>query len=143
VDGHDTGHATPAQISIAKPGSHSVLVKKEGYLDVSTSMNVQFGQVFRFSPSLKVLGVTDDIKYKKLFGGKSNGMGMVDIKTNPKGAQIAVNHRILDRNSPVEFYLNPGTYVVDVTASGYKSIHRVIEVSRDGKVNIDETMDPE
>jgi serine/threonine-protein kinase len=143
VDGRDTGHVTPAQISIAKPGNHSVLVKKQGYLDETTSINVQFGQTFHVSPALKALGVTDDIKYKKLFGNKSNGMGGINIKTNPKGAQIAVNHRILDKDTPVEFYLNPGTYVIDVTASGYKDLHRVIEVSRDGKVNIDENMEPQ
>jgi hypothetical protein len=33
--------------------------------------------------------------------------------------------------------------VIDVTASGYKDLHRVIEVSRDGKVNIDENMEPQ
>ena len=143
LDGHDTGHATPAQISINKPGNHTFVVKKQGYLDESTSANLQFGQTFHFDRTLKPLGVTDDIKYKKLFGGKANGMGSVSIKTNPKGAQVSVNHRILDKASPVEFYLNPGTYEIEVTASGYKTIHRVVEVSRDGKVNIDEPMDPE
>lgn len=143
VDGRDTGHVTPAQISIAKPGNHSVLIKKQGYLDETTSINVQFGQTFHVSPTLKGLGVTDDIKYKKRFGNKSNGMGEVSIKTNPKGAQIAVNRRLLDKETPVEFYLNPGTYVVDITASGYKDFHRVIEVSQDGKVAIDENMDPQ
>lgn len=143
IDGRDTGRVTPAQLSVDKAGSHILLVRKQGYLDESTSVNVQFGQTLHVSPTLKALGVTDEIKYKKMFGGKSDGMGAVSVKTNPKGAQIAVNHRILDKNSPAEFYLNPGTYVVDVTFSGYKNIHRVIEVSRDGKVTIDERMDPE
>jgi hypothetical protein len=143
IDGRDTGHVTPAQLSVDKAGNHILLVRKPGYLDESTSLNVQFGQTFHVSPTLKALGVTDEIRYKKMFGGKSDGMGLISVKTNPKGAQIAVNHRILDRNSPAEFYLNPGTYMIDVTSSGYKNIHRVIEVSRDGKVNIDERMDPE
>jgi hypothetical protein len=143
LDGHDTGRATPAQISIEKPGNHTFVVKKQGYIDESTSANLQYGQTFHFAPALKALGVTDDIRYKKLFGGKSNGMGSISIKTNPKGAQVSVNRRVLDKASPVEFYLNPGTYELDVTASGYKNLHRIVEVSKDGKVNIDENLDPE
>jgi hypothetical protein len=67
-------------------------------------------------------------------------MGGVSIKTQPKGAQIAINNRMLDKGSPVEFFLNPGTYVVDITLSGFKNIHRVITVEKGGKVAIDETM---
>lgn len=143
LDGRDTGKQTPAQISVDKQGNHNLVVKKQGYMEEATLASLQYGQTFHFAPTLRILGVTDDIKYKKLFGGKNNGMGSVNIKTTPKGAQIAVNRRILDKNSPVEFYLNPGTYVIDITASGYKTTHKIIEVSRDGKVNLDENMDPE
>jgi hypothetical protein len=71
------------------------------------------------------------------------GMGTVSIKTQPKGAQIAVNRRIVEKSSPAEFYLNPGTYIVDVTLSGFKSIHRVINVEKGSKVAMDETLDRE
>ncbi len=53
-------------------------------------------------------------------------MGAVSIKTQPKGAQIAVNNRIVDRMSPADFYLNPGNYVIDITLTGFKSVHKVI-----------------
>jgi hypothetical protein len=43
----------------------------------------------------------------------------------------------------VEFYLNPGTYVVDITMSGYQKLHRVIEVQKGNKVAIDETLQRE
>jgi hypothetical protein len=70
-------------------------------------------------------------------------MGAVSIKTQPKGAQIAINNRIVDKNSPVELYLDPGNYVLDITMSGFKSIHRVITVEKNGKVAIDESLDRE
>ena len=83
-------------------------------------------------------------KFKKLFGGGDiSGMGAVSVKTQPKGAQVAVNNRIVDKFSPVEFHLNPGTYVIDVTMSGYKGIHRVIEVEKGGKIAIDESLEHE
>jgi hypothetical protein len=70
-------------------------------------------------------------------------MGAVSVKTSPKGAQVAINNRILDKNSPVELFLDPGNYVLDITLSGFKSIHRVITVEKNGKVAIDESLDRE
>jgi serine/threonine-protein kinase len=148
LDGRDTGRITPTQISVDKPGNHSFIFKKQGYLDETTTVNLQIGQTFRLSPSLKVLGNTDDIKiggkFKKLFGGGDTaGMGAVSVKTQPRGAQVAINNRILDKFSPVELYLDPGNYVVDITLSGFKSVHRVISVEKNGKVAIEESLDRE
>jgi eukaryotic-like serine/threonine-protein kinase len=148
MDGKDTGRVAPAQISVEKAGNHSFVFKKQGYLDETATANLQIGQTFRLAASLKMLGNTDDIKmggkFKKLFGGgDTTGMGAVSIKTSPKGAQVAINNRILDKNSPVDLYLNPGNYVLDITLSGFKSVHRVITVEKSGKIVIDESLDRE
>jgi hypothetical protein len=148
MDGKDTGRVTPAQISVDKPGNHSFVFKKQGYLEETSTANLQIGQTFRLSPSLRALGNTDDIKiggkFKKLFGGSdTSGMGGVSVKTQPKGAQVAINNRILDKFSPVELYLDPGTYVVDITLSGFKGVHRVINVEKNGKVAIEESLNRE
>jgi hypothetical protein len=50
---------------------------------------------------------------------------------------------MLDKTSPVEFYLNPGTYVVDITLSGYKSAQKTINVEKGGKVAVEETLERE
>jgi serine/threonine protein kinase len=149
IDGKDSGRVTPAQISVDKSGSHAFVVKKQGYLEETTTASLQPGQIFRFAPTLKMLGSTDDIrvggKFKKLFGagGDTAGMGSLSIKTQPKGAQVAINNRVMDKFSPLELYLNPGTYVVDITLSGYKRIHRVIEVQKGGKIAVDENLERE
>jgi hypothetical protein len=148
IDGKDTGRVTPAQISVDKPGPHTLLVRKQGYLEETATANLQAGQIFHFAPSLKALGSTDDIKiggkFKKLFGGGDTaGMGSINVKTQPKGAQVAINNRIMDKFSPLELYLSPGTYVVDVTLSGYKKVHRVIEVQKGGKIAMDEVLQRE
>ncbi len=148
MDGKDTGKVTPAQISVDKPGNHTFAFKKQGYLDETASANLQVGQTFQLAPTLRALGNTDDIKFggkfKKVFGGGDTaGMGSVSVRTQPKGAQIAVNNRIVDRMSPAEFYLNPGNYEVDITLTGFKSVHKVISVEKSGKVVIDESLDRE
>jgi hypothetical protein len=149
MDGKDTGKVTPAQFSVDKAGSHSFTFKKPGYLEETTTATLPVGQTIHLSPTLTALGTTNDIKiggkFKKMFGGNADtaGMGTVSVKTQPKGAQIAVNNRIIDKNSPVDFSLNPGAYVVDITLSGFKSVHKVINVDKSGKVVVDETLERE
>jgi serine/threonine protein kinase len=144
VDGKDIGRLTPAQVSVDK-GQHVILVRKSGYLDETSSNQFTLGQTVNFSPTLRPLGNVDNIKttgkMKKLFGGKeAQNMGTVSIKTQPKGAQVAVNQHMLDKGSPVDFILDPGNYVVDITLSGYVSIHKVITVDKGGKAVIDEVL---
>ena len=82
IDGKDTGRVTPVtDLAVDKPGPHTLLVRKQGYLEETTTANLQAGQIFHFAPSLKALGSTDDIKiggkFKKLFGGGDTaGMGI-------------------------------------------------------------------
>jgi len=146
MDGRDTGRSTPAQVSVEKLGSHIFTVRKEGYLEESTTTTLQAGQSFQYAPVLRALGMTADIKlggkFKKMFGGGDlAGTGVVSLKTQPKGAQVSVNRQVLDKGSPVDFYLNPGTYMIDITLSGYKDVHKVISVDKGAKVVIDETLE--
>jgi hypothetical protein len=127
-------------------GNHTILVRKPGYLDETSSASGQPGQTLHFSTTLRPLGNVDDIKtvgkFKKLFGGSGNqaGMGKISIKTSPKGAQVSVNRRMLDKGSPVDFLLSPGNYVIDITLTGYKPVQKVITVEQGGTLGIDETL---
>ncbi|HXW99648.1 MAG TPA: PEGA domain-containing protein, partial [Candidatus Acidoferrales bacterium] len=145
IDGRDMGAKTPAQVSVDK-GQHVVLVRKMGYIDETASMQFALGQTFNFSPTLRELANVDNIrtvgKMSKLFGGKGveAGQAKVTIHTQPKGAQVAINQHVLDKNSPVDVALDPGNYVVDITLTGYAPIHKVITVEKGGRIVIDEAM---
>jgi serine/threonine protein kinase len=147
VDGRDMGTKTPGQISVDK-GQHLVLVRMSGYID--ETMNTQFalGQTFNFSPTLRPLGNTENLKtvgkMSKLFGGKGQaGQGTLSIRTQPKGAQIAINQHLLEKGSPVDVSLDPGNYVVDITLTGYAPVHKIITAVKGGKVMVDEVMQPQ
>jgi serine/threonine protein kinase len=148
VDGKDSGKVTPAQLSIDK-GAHAILLRKAGYLDETASSQLVQGEISRVSCTLRPLGNADDIrttgKFKKMFGGKGGvaGMGTVSVKTQPKGAQVAVNQHLLEKNTPVEFLLDPGNYIIDITLSGYAPIHKVVTLDRSGKVAVDESLQHE
>ena len=145
VDGRDVGTKTPAQVSVDK-GQHVVLVRMMGYID--ETMNGQFvlGQTFNFAPSLRPLGNADNIKtvnkMSKLFGGKGAlaGQAELSVRTQPKGAQVAINQHIMEKSSPLDVALDPGNYVVDITLTGYQSVHKVIAADRGGKVVVDEVL---
>jgi serine/threonine protein kinase len=148
IDGKNVGHVTPTHITIGERGTHTILVRKDGYLDESTTLALTPGQTFNYSPALRAMGITDDIKtvgkFGKLFGKKGGAdMGRVGIKTQPKGAQISANHRMVDKLTPVEFLLNPGNYLIDITLPGYKPIHRVINVEEGSRVELNENLQPE
>lgn len=144
VDSKDSGTRTPAQISVGK-GQHLVLVRKEGYLDETMSAQFVLGQTFNFSPTLRPLGNLENMKtvgkMSKLFGKKGQGdQGTISIHTQPKGAQVAINQRMLEKSTPLDVMLDPGNYVVDITASGYAPIHKIVSVEKGSKVLIDDTM---
>ncbi len=144
IDTKDAGTKTPAQISVPK-GQHLVLVRKEGYLDETMNMQFILGQTFNFSPTLRALGNVENMKtvgkMSKLFGKKGQAdQGTISIHTQPKGAQIAINQHMLDKSVPVDVMLDPGNYVIDVTASGYAPIHKIVTVEKGSKVLVDDAM---
>src|SRR6202166_5109751 len=147
MDGRPTGRVTPAQFGVEK-GSHTLSLRKPGYLDESATADLAPGQNFQYAPVLRALGNTEDLrtvgKFNKLFGhgGESAaGMGAISIHTQPKGAQVVINQRVLDKTSPVEVMLGPGNYVVDITMTGFKSVHKIVNVDKGGKAAIDEILE--
>jgi len=146
IDGKPTGRVTPVQFAVER-GNHIILVRKQGYLDETVTADLGPAQNFQYSPVLRALGNTADMrtvgKLNKLFGhgGESTaGMGSISVHTQPKGAQVAINQQVLDKASPVDIMLAPGNYIVDVTLTGFKPVHKVVSVDRGGKAAIDEIL---
>lgn len=147
IDGKPTGRVTPVQFAVEK-GSHTIFLRKQGYLDETTVADLGPAQNFQYSPTLRALGNTEDMKtlgkFNKLFGRSGEGaagMGSIVIRTQPKGAQVAINQRVLDKTSPAGVVVEPGNYIVDVTMTGFKPIHKVISLDKGGKAVIDEILE--
>lgn len=143
LDGQNTGKVTPADIIVAK-GSHTILVRKQNYLDASSTMDLAPGQSAQFAPALKLSGSTSDIKTAGgiggLFGGGSKDQGRITVRTNPKGAQVLVNGQPVKKNTPVDFFLNPGSYEITLMHSAHKVVKKTITVEKGGKLTLDETL---
>jgi serine/threonine protein kinase len=147
MDGKPTGRVTPAQFAVEK-GSHSVVLRKQGYLDETITADLGPAQNFQYSPVLRALGNAEEMrtvgKFNKLFGhggDSTTGMGSISIHTLPKGAQVAINQRMLEKMSPVDVMLGPGNYILDISLTGFKPVHKVVSVDKGGKVAIDEILE--
>jgi hypothetical protein len=68
-------------------------------------------------------------------------MGSISVRTLPRGAQVAINQRILDKMSPLDVMLGPGNYIVDITLTGFKPVHKVVSVDKGGRAAIDEILE--
>lgn len=147
IDGRDTGKLSPSEFSL-DPAVHNIALHKEGFFDSATDIKLSAGQTASYSPTLKPAGRTDNIKVvgggiKKIFGvggGSSEGMSRLEIKSDPKGAQITINGTALSKTTPVEVQVEPGNYEITLEKDGYKPVHRSVSTQANDKVKIDEQL---
>ena len=146
INGKDTGRVTPAALML-DPAVHNVVLRKSGYLDASTDIQLAAGQTVGYSPSLMVAGRTDNLKVVgggmgKLFGGggSSSGMAHIEIKSDPKGAQVIINGTPLHKTTPVEIQVEAGNYDITLQKEGYKSVHENAIVGIEDHVKIDKAL---
>ncbi|HET7872893.1 MAG TPA: serine/threonine-protein kinase, partial [Terriglobales bacterium] len=144
IDGRDTGKSTPAELML-DPAAHSVSLRKPGYLEASTEIKVAAGQAVSYSPTLMVAGRTDNIKIvssARRFGngGSLNGSARIEIKSEPKGAQVLVNGTPLQKTTPVEIQVDAGTYDITLQKEGFKPVHESAIVGVDDRVKIEKSL---
>lgn len=142
IDGKETGKFSPAEFTL-DPSVHKITLHREGFFDYSGEVRLVAGQSLNYSPSMTPAGRTDNIKvvggFKKLFGGGSSA-ARIEIKTDPKGAQISINGTALSKTTPVEIQVEPGNYEITLQKEGYHTVHKTVTTELNDKVKIDEQL---
>ena len=144
INGKDTGKVTPIEF-LVEPGAQTIVVRKQGYLEASTEVKLVAGQSVNYAPSLMAAGRTDNIRLVgssgvgKLLGNNGSGSGMarIEIKTEPKGAQVTINGTPLQKTTPLEVQLEAGNYDITIQKDGFKPIHESAIVGMDDRIKID------
>jgi len=147
INGKDTGKVTPIEF-LVEPGVQNIVVRKQGYLEASTDLKLVAGQSVNYAPSLMAAGRTDNIQLVgtsgvgKLLGNKGNGSGMarIEIKTEPKGAQVTINGTPLQKTTPLEVQLEAGNYDITIQKDGFKPIHESAIIGMDDRIKIDRAL---
>jgi len=144
VDGAEIGRITPTQIAVPK-GYHTLTVRKAGYFDATRKLDLGPGEDFHLTLSLEPirgdLEVRPVTRLRRLSGKVPTGMGWVQIKTVPKGAQISMNRRPLDEPAPAAFLLEIGDYEITLTLKGYKPAQKVIHIEDASRIEINEVLE--
>lgn len=147
INGKDTGKVTPIEF-LVEPGTQSIVVRKQGYLEASTDLKLVAGQSVNYAPSLMAAGRTDNIRLVgssgvgKLLGnnGSASGMARIEIKTEPKGALVTLNGTPLQKTTPLEVQVEAGNYDITIQKDGFKPIHESAIVGMDDRIKIDRSL---
>jgi eukaryotic-like serine/threonine-protein kinase len=131
LDGADSGKVTPASIKVPR-GTHWIMLKMNGYLPSFTSAKLGDGEVFTYSPNLKSQSFWSRIRVgptpEAAIASLPAGFGMVDIRTRPAGALVAVNGRSRNKVTPQHGPFPVGDYQISLTLDGYRPVTRKIHV---------------
>jgi serine/threonine-protein kinase len=145
INGRDTGKVTPIEFMV-EPGAQSVVLRKSGYLDASSELKLVAGQSVNYAPSMMAAGRTDNIQLvnggvgKMFGGGGSSGKARIEIKSEPKGAQVTVNGTPLQKTTPVEIQVEPGSYDITIEKDGYKTVRESAIVGIDDRIKINKPL---
>lgn len=145
IDDREIAKTTPTQIVLGR-GMHSIGIRKPGYQESSTNVDLQEGQQFNFAPTLKPLNLEGAKEshgniFSRVFGGGNSGDRVgVEVHTVPRGAQISVNGQLYSKTTPTKLALPPGEYEIILQLPGYKPLHKTLTVEKGPAIRIEETM---
>jgi hypothetical protein len=63
-------------------------------------------------------------------------MARIEIKSEPKGAQVIVNGTPLQKTTPVEIQVESGSYDITLQKDGFQPIHESAIVGAEDRVKI-------
>jgi serine/threonine protein kinase len=142
LDGKDTGRVTPTQLTIDQ-GQHTLALRKEGYRELATSVNLRAGEMFNYSPILKPID-SDRMaqRLRGIFTGKDESERVtMHVRTNPKGAVLVINGYPAPKTTPLRVPLTPGKYSIELQMDGYRSVRRTITLEKGIPLEIDEVLE--
>jgi hypothetical protein len=143
VDERETAHTTPAQLVLGR-GAHSISVRKPGFQEASTNLDLQEGQSYSFNPILKPLDLarakeTHTNPIARFFGVGGDRVN-VEIHSAPRGAEISINGEVYTKSTPTKLSLPPGTYDLVLRLPGYRTLHKTLNVEKGPTIQIEETL---
>ena len=73
-------------------------------------------------------------------GGPGHGMAQIEIKTEPKGAEVLINGKSLGKTTPALVQVEAGNYDIVLKKDGYQPVVKSVSVGSKEKSKVRETM---
>jgi hypothetical protein len=149
IDGQDTGKVTPAQVPVSE-GLHTVVMRLAGYRPTQARPTVQSGQIYNLPERLDPIGVDQtatpnlgNMRQASVLGASlPAGLGIIDLVTFPRGADIFIEGRRANQPTPAHNLFPPGDYHVELRMAGYKPVQQTIHVDAGRTSRVDVNLDP-
>lgn len=124
LNGRKHSEPTPATVMLP-PGKYSVRLERSGFQGYEETVELT-------ADSLKQLSVS-------LVQARS-GVGIVEVRTVPPGADIIVNGTNTGRRTPFTMELKAGEHTLTLYLRGYKAVNKKITVETNGTVSVNEIL---
>ena len=120
INGQRRG-ATPPTVELP-PGKFRYSVQKTGYEPFKGSFSIEHGSIVRKSVILAP--------------GIGPSLGVVEVRTIPPGASVAIDGEAVSGKTPTSFRITAGRHVLVVSRAGYQPLRRVVEVPADAAISV-------
>ena len=117
-------YVTPFTATKLKPGSHSIVITKDGYKPESKKVEVVAGK--RASVSAALLAT----------------VGFINVSSNPSGAIVAIDGKATGQLTPAKLTVEPGQHKIVVFKEGFKRQESTAEIGAGQTLPADFTLQP-
>ena len=126
INGQRRG-TTPLTVELP-PGDFRYSVQKAGYEPFQGYFSIEHGSRVRKSVILAP--------------GRGPSMGVVEVRTIPPAASVAIDGEAVGGKTPTSFRLTAGRHVLVVPRPGYQPLRRVVDVPADAAISINVKLSP-
>jgi serine/threonine protein kinase len=154
LDGKPTGKTTPSILNVDR-GKHNIEVRKQGFGEENTNVNLTDGETYSFAPTLVSKNANAQQKaeqrerrgnfFSKIFGGSGQkipaGKGLLVIRSNPAGATVMRNGKPTQGVTPLRVPMEPGNYSVSLHLDGYKNSQQTFNVTEGKSTELNVTLE--
>ena len=82
-------------------------------------------------------------RLRRLFGKDPTDIGVLEVHTRPRGAEIRLGNTPAPSKSPAKFAVAPGNYTLTLSLQGYKPITRAVQIEKGKMMGVDEVFEPQ
>jgi serine/threonine-protein kinase len=154
LDGKPTGKTTPSILNVDR-GKHNIEVRKVGFGEENTNVNLTDGETYSFAPTLVSKNANAQQKaeqrerrgnfFSKIFGGGGQkipaGKGLLVIRSSPAGATVMRNGKPTQGVTPLRVPMEPGNYSVSLHLDGYKNSQQTFNVTEGKSTELNVTLE--
>ncbi len=110
-------------------GTHTVVVKKSGYQDYTTTTNIRAGQTAQVSVTL-------------VPSGQPSTTASIEITSDPSGADVLINNIYIGITPLTAQNVQPGSKTITISLSGYNSYTNTLQVSAGQALQVNAALSP-